>query len=87
MISTSTERGQTAPRAALQRIGASFKHVAQGWLTWVSLGAFAGILMFSPVLESANQLQSPDPSGSDIERAVAEAEKQGEAARAGQFRP
>ena len=62
------------------------RQIAQGWLAWVSLGAAAGAFLFAPGLGGPGDLPSADPSGAAIERAVAEAEAQGEAARTAQAR-
>jgi hypothetical protein len=59
------------------------KQIAQVSLVWLSLGAAAGVPTYcSKATDSASFRQKVDPTGKDIELAVAEAEARAEAARA-----
>ena len=62
------------------------KHVAESWVTWVMVGAAAGTgVLFSTGLIASEADTGPAPSGIEIEKAVARAEAQAEAARIGKL--
>jgi hypothetical protein len=84
---TSNLRSPASTGSAKHRLGRTLSQIAQGWFAWVSLGAVAGTLVFAPPIGKADEPAAADPSGVEIERAVAEAERRGEAARASSYRP
>jgi hypothetical protein len=65
-----------------RQLAAAAKHVVESWITWVVVGAAAGTgMLFSTGLVASDTDQTEAPSGIAIEKAVAQAEAQANAAR------